>query len=115
MQFVFRAQPGAGRELCFECFSASFENSLLLTSSVVPNFQIYLVLASAASSVSLIFKLKKFPKFSDLVNAGVRGFKCFLIHSGVDEFPSVSRDQAAEALDQLKVNKNQLELILETL
>ena len=35
MQFVFRAQPGAGRELCFECFSASLENSLLLTSGDV--------------------------------------------------------------------------------
>ena len=65
------------------------------------------MLVFVASSVSLIFKLKIFPKFSDLVNAGVRGFKCFLIHSGVDEFPSVSRDQAAEALDQLKVNKNE--------
>ena len=35
VQFVFRAQPGAGRELCFECFSASFENSLVLTSGDV--------------------------------------------------------------------------------
>ena len=40
---------------------------------------------------------------TDLVSAGVRGFKCFLIHSGVDEFPSVTRDEAADALNQLKV------------
>jgi hypothetical protein len=27
------------------------------------------------------------------VAAGVCGFKCFLIHSGVDEFPCVDRQQ----------------------
>ena len=28
-----------------------------------------------------------------MVALGVPGFKCFLIHSGVDEFPAVTRDQ----------------------
>ena len=28
-----------------------------------------------------------------MVTLGVPGFKCFLIHSGVDEFPAVTRDQ----------------------
>jgi allantoinase len=29
----------------------------------------------------------------EMVTLGLPGFKCFLIHSGVDEFPSVSREQ----------------------
>ena len=33
---------------------------------------------------------------------GVPGFKCFLIHSGVDEFPAVDRDQVEEALMELR-------------
>jgi len=37
-----------------------------------------------------------------MVTLGVPGFKCFLIHSGVDEFPAVTRDQAREALVQLR-------------
>ena len=28
-----------------------------------------------------------------MVALGVPGFKCFLIHSGVDEFPAVTKDQ----------------------
>ncbi|KAK9480116.1 hypothetical protein V1514DRAFT_290150 [Lipomyces japonicus] len=37
-----------------------------------------------------------------LVNAGVRGFKCFMIESGVDEFPAVEPDDIAVAIDVLK-------------
>src|SRR5258705_39573 len=33
--------------------------------------------------------------------AGVVGFKCFLIHSGVDEFPNVAEDDLREALPEL--------------
>jgi len=33
--------------------------------------------------------------------AGVVGFKCFLIHSGVDEFPNVTEDNLREALPEL--------------
>jgi allantoinase len=36
-----------------------------------------------------------------LRNAGVVGFKCFLIHSGVDEFPNVSEADLREALPEL--------------
>jgi len=38
----------------------------------------------------------------DMAALGVPGFKCFLIHSGVDEFPAVNREQALEALAQMK-------------
>jgi len=38
----------------------------------------------------------------EMVKMGVPGFKCFLIHSGVDEFPSVDEEQVKEALLQLK-------------
>src|SRR6185503_3250706 len=33
--------------------------------------------------------------------AGVVGFKCFLIHSGVDEFPNVTEDDMREAMPEL--------------
>jgi allantoinase len=36
-----------------------------------------------------------------LSSAGVVGFKCFLIHSGVDEFPNVTEDDLREALPEL--------------
>lgn len=37
-----------------------------------------------------------------LVKAGVKGFKCFLINSGVDEFPCVTEDDLRKACDALK-------------
>ena len=37
-----------------------------------------------------------------LHEAGVVGFKCFLIHSGVDEFPNVTEADLREALPELK-------------
>lgn len=36
-----------------------------------------------------------------LLDAGVRGFKCFLIHSGVDEFPHVTENDLLEAMPEL--------------
>ncbi|HEY0426681.1 MAG TPA: allantoinase AllB [Pyrinomonadaceae bacterium] len=36
-----------------------------------------------------------------LLDAGVRGFKCFLIHSGVDEFPHVTESNLLEAMPAL--------------
>ncbi|GAA1273162.1 allantoinase AllB [Saccharothrix xinjiangensis] len=36
-----------------------------------------------------------------LHDAGVFGFKCFLLHSGVDEFPHVTTDELRRALDRL--------------
>ncbi|KAK6498983.1 hypothetical protein TWF481_011554 [Arthrobotrys musiformis] len=38
----------------------------------------------------------------DLVKEGVRGFKCFLIDSGVEEFPAVSTEDIAKAMTALK-------------
>jgi len=42
------------------------------------------------------------PSLKAMVALGVPGFKCFLIHSGVDEFPAVTRDQARDALVELR-------------
>ncbi|KAI9306360.1 allantoinase [Cunninghamella echinulata] len=36
-----------------------------------------------------------------LMKKGVRGFKCFLIESGVDEFPCVNEEQVRLAMDQM--------------
>ncbi len=36
-----------------------------------------------------------------LHDAGVFGFKCFLLHSGVDEFPQLSPEELADALTEL--------------
>jgi allantoinase len=38
---------------------------------------------------------------STLAAAGVVGFKCFLIHSGVDEFPNVTEENLREAMPEL--------------
>ncbi|MDQ3063218.1 MAG: allantoinase AllB [Acidobacteriota bacterium] len=40
-------------------------------------------------------------ELNSLLNAGVRGFKCFLIHSGVDEFPHVTESNLLEAMPEL--------------
>ena len=36
-----------------------------------------------------------------LLTAGVRGFKCFLVHSGVDEFPNVTETDLLAAMPEL--------------
>ncbi len=36
-----------------------------------------------------------------MLEAGARGFKCFLVHSGVDEFPNVNEDELYEAAREL--------------
>jgi len=41
-------------------------------------------------------------ELNPLLDAGVRGFKCFLIHSGVDEFPHVGEENLREAMPELK-------------
>jgi allantoinase len=40
-------------------------------------------------------------ELASLSAAGVVGFKCFLIHSGVDEFPNVTEDDLRQALPEL--------------
>jgi len=40
-------------------------------------------------------------ELAPLVERGVRGFKCFLIHSGVDEFPHVTESDLREAMPEL--------------
>jgi allantoinase len=40
-------------------------------------------------------------ELAKLASAGVVGFKCFLIHSGVDEFPNVSENDLREAMPEL--------------
>lgn len=37
-----------------------------------------------------------------MIQAGVAGFKCFLIHSGVDEFPHVTDSDLHTAMKQLQ-------------
>ncbi|MBX2888202.1 MAG: allantoinase AllB [Ferruginibacter sp.] len=40
-------------------------------------------------------------ELNGLINAGVLGIKCFLTHSGIDEFPNVNFDEVADALEIL--------------
>ena len=39
-----------------------------------------------------------------LIEAGVKGFKCFLCESGVEEFPMVEEKDIVLAMDKLKVS-----------
>ncbi len=41
------------------------------------------------------------PELIGLFQAGVVGFKCFLIHSGVDEFPNVTEEDLRKAMPEL--------------
>lgn len=41
-------------------------------------------------------------ELAGLTAAGVVGFKCFLIHSGVDEFPNVEEHELREAMPELR-------------
>ena len=41
------------------------------------------------------------PELAELWEAGVVGFKCFLIHSGVDEFPKVTEGDLRKAMREL--------------
>ncbi|MBA3768136.1 MAG: allantoinase AllB [Acidobacteria bacterium] len=43
-----------------------------------------------------------FDELSSLYDAGVVGFKCFLVHSGVEEFPNVTEADLRRALPELK-------------
>jgi allantoinase len=40
-------------------------------------------------------------ELAPLASAGVAGFKCFLIHSGVDEFPNVTEEDLRQAMPEL--------------
>src|SRR5207237_705942 len=40
-------------------------------------------------------------ELAKLWDAGVVGFKCFLIHSGIDEFPNVTENDLREAMPEL--------------
>jgi allantoinase len=40
-------------------------------------------------------------ELAPLFDAGVRGFKCFLVHSGVDEFPNVTEEDLREVMPEL--------------
>jgi allantoinase len=41
----------------------------------------------------------------DLINAGVLGIKCFLTHSGIDEFPNVTEKDLDEAMPIIAKHK----------
>jgi allantoinase len=41
------------------------------------------------------------PELAKMFDAGVVGFKCFLIHSGVDEFPNVTEEDLRAAMREL--------------
>ncbi len=43
-----------------------------------------------------------FDELSSLYDAGVVGFKCFLVHSGVEEFPNVTEADLRRAMPELK-------------
>ena len=42
------------------------------------------------------------PEIRPMIGEGVRGFKCFLIHSGIDEFPHCTEPDLHKAYEQLQ-------------
>jgi allantoinase len=79
-------------------------NSIPPTTTLA-NFQEKLKAAEGKCSVDVGFWGGVVPgnarELSSLFEAGVVGFKCFLIHSGVDEFPNVTEADLLEAMPEL--------------
>ncbi len=73
--------------------------------TTLDNFQEKLAAADGQCSVDVGFWGGVVPgnvhELSRLYDAGVLGFKCFLIHSGVDEFPNVTENDLREAMPEL--------------
>src|SRR5438045_1980064 len=73
--------------------------------TTLENFQKKLAAAEGKCTVDVGFWGGVVPgnskELAPLFNAGVRGFKCFLVHSGVDEFPNVTEADLREAMPEL--------------
>jgi allantoinase len=73
--------------------------------TTLENFQTKLAAAEGKCSVDVGFWGGVVPgntsELSRLADAGVVGFKCFLVHSGVDEFPNVTEADLLEAMPEL--------------
>ncbi|OBZ83602.1 Allantoinase [Choanephora cucurbitarum] len=73
--------------------------------TTVDNFEIKLKAAQGQCHVDVGFWGGVVPDNADalpgLIEKGVRGFKCFLIESGVDEFPCVNEAEVRLAMDQM--------------
>lgn len=74
--------------------------------TTVENFNAKLAAAQNKCAVDIGFwggvvpgNTGELPALSD---AGVLGFKCFLVHSGVDEFPNVTESDLREAMPELR-------------
>jgi allantoinase len=79
-------------------------NSIPPTTTLA-NFQEKVTAAAAQCSVDVGFWGGVVPgntgELKRLHDAGVLGFKCFLVHSGVDEFPNVTEDDLRVAMPEL--------------
>lgn len=73
--------------------------------TTLENFQAKLAAAEGKCAVDVGFWGGVVPEnlkdLARLFDAGVLGFKCFLIHSGVDEFPNVTEADLREAMPEL--------------
>ncbi|MDT4896895.1 MAG: allantoinase [Acidobacteriota bacterium] len=73
--------------------------------TTLENFQAKLAAAEGQCAVDVGFWGGVVPRnvqeLSRLFDAGVLGFKCFLVHSGVDEFPNVTETDLREAMPEL--------------
>jgi allantoinase len=73
--------------------------------TTLENFRAKLAAAEGKCSVDIGFWGGVVPgntaELQALTDAGVLGFKCFLVHSGVDEFPNVTEADLREAMPEL--------------
>ena len=80
-------------------------NSIPPTTTVA-NLEVKLEVAKEKSYVDVGFWGGVVPRnhseLKPLIAKGVRGFKCFLMESGVQEFPCVTIDQAYQAMQELR-------------
>jgi allantoinase len=73
--------------------------------TTLENFQAKLAAAERKCAVDVGFWGGVVPgnsqELAQMFEAGVVGFKCFLVHSGVDEFPNVTESDLREAMPEL--------------
>ncbi|GAA5916731.1 hypothetical protein JCM6882_005791 [Rhodosporidiobolus microsporus] len=78
--------------------------------TTVPNLHEKLAAAKGQCRVDVGFWGGVIPGNEDdlqpLVEEGVKGFKCFLIESGVDEFPCVNEEEVLKAMEKLEPAKS---------
>lgn len=100
---AFRTKLDAAKNQCF--VDVAFWGGIVPGNAVNSYFKLEYMIISLSISKNNCWKFFSFcfqEELKPMLNAGVVGFKCFLIHSGVDDFPHVEQADLETALKTLQ-------------